>query len=415
MTWRDQLLPASLNGVEFLYREVNTKGGRRTVAFEFPGRLEPFVEDLGPSAKKYHVSAFLLGDNYNVARDNLTDVLDSPGPLNFQHPYRGLFQVQLLGDYEVIESDTKGGMAEVRFTLHQSGLSFPLVAVDTAADVANLAATAQAALAENTRFSLLGAIQDVVSSVTSAINALNSKLRAVNGKIGAALGTVDSITAAITDLDNQLTTLLNSPQSLMTNLIGLKTALVGLVKDFIPPTIEVGVEAEQFPLGDILIDALADVTELVLEPSVIPTNTPQGQQEAEAIAELNLNNRAGMVAATADGVASVELESADDAEDILAALVVEFDAVLGTEDLDPEIYEAFAALKGATVRHLTVQQQNLPLLAELSPPQTVPALVLAYQLYGDATRESEIVRRNKIRHPGFVPGGRPLEIVSPGD
>ena len=43
--------------------------------------------------------------------------------------------------------------------------------------------------------------------------------------------------------------------------------------------------------------------------------------------------------------------------------------------------------------------------------------MLAYQLYGDADRADEIVTRNNIRHPGFVPGGsgqavgRPLLIL----
>jgi prophage DNA circulation protein len=47
---------------------------------------------------------------------------------------------------------------------------------------------------------------------------------------------------------------------------------------------------------------------------------------------------------------------------------------------------------------------------------TQPALVLAQRLYGDPAsveaRAAEIVARNKVRHPGFVPGGVALQVLS---
>ncbi len=415
MTWRDDLLEASLNGVTFLYRRVSSRGGRRTIPFEYPGAEDPFVEDIGRSAKKFQVDAFLLGDFYNVSRNDLIAVLETAGDLTFVHPYQGLFTVKLVGDYEIIEDDQLGRQAQIRFTLHESGLAFPLIAVDTSVNVANLAAAALESLETNTRFDLLGAIQDVLNSVAGAIQDVNSTLRAVNGKIGATLGALDNITAAINDFEKQLTTLLNTPQVLMNKINGLKTALVGLVKNFIPPPTPLGVRPIIIPAAAALIDALETVTAQTLVPSVIPTNTPQGQQEALAIDELNLTNKGGMLAAVADGIVTVDLESADDAADIQALLVEQFDSILGTADLDPEIYESFAALKAAVVEHLTVQQQNLPLLADFTPQYTQPALLIAYQLYGDATRDDELIQRNRIRHPGFVPGGAAIEVVSPGD
>ena len=48
----------------------------------------------------------------------------------------------------------------------------------------------------------------------------------------------------------------------------------------------------------------------------------------------------------------------------------------------------------------------------VTPEATQPALVLAYGLYEDAGREAEIVTRNKVRHPGFVPGGQALEVLA---
>lgn len=50
-------------------------------------------------------------------------------------------------------------------------------------------------------------------------------------------------------------------------------------------------------------------------------------------------------------------------------------------------------------------------LVTLTPPEAVSALVLAYRRYGDAARGDEIVMRNRVAHPGFLPTV-PLKILS---
>ena len=49
-------------------------------------------------------------------------------------------------------------------------------------------------------------------------------------------------------------------------------------------------------------------------------------------------------------------------------------------------------------------------LVEIKPAETTPALVLAYRRFGDATRAGEVVQRNRITHPGFVPP-LPLKVA----
>ena len=50
------------------------------------------------------------------------------------------------------------------------------------------------------------------------------------------------------------------------------------------------------------------------------------------------------------------------------------------------------------------------------PAVTMPALVIAQRLYGDPARmearAAEIAARNKVPHPGFVPGGAALQVLS---
>jgi prophage DNA circulation protein len=42
----------------------------------------------------------------------------------------------------------------------------------------------------------------------------------------------------------------------------------------------------------------------------------------------------------------------------------------------------------------------------------MPALVIACELYDDADQVDDIIKRNNIRHPLFVAGGRAIEVLS---
>ncbi|PTS90230.1 hypothetical protein DBR17_01670, partial [Sphingomonas sp. HMWF008] len=52
-----------------------------------------------------------------------------------------------------------------------------------------------------------------------------------------------------------------------------------------------------------------------------------------------------------------------------------------------------------------------------TPATTEPALVIAARLYADPAqaeiRAAEIVARNRVVHPGFVPGGVALQVLTP--
>ncbi|MBX9755076.1 MAG: hypothetical protein K2X80_10005, partial [Pseudomonadaceae bacterium] len=77
----------------------------------------------------------------------------------------------------------------------------------------------------------------------------------------------------------------------------------------------------------------------------------------------------------------------------------------------PARYSALAKLTTALVTDLNRQSTSLAPLAKYQPQITQPALLIAHRLYGDARRADEIVARNRISHPGFVPGGQVLEVL----
>jgi len=54
---------------------------------------------------------------------------------------------------------------------------------------------------------------------------------------------------------------------------------------------------------------------------------------------------------------------------------------------------------------------GLPGIKSLTLVEATPTLVLAHRLYRDAGRDADIVARNRIVHPGFVPSGMVLEVL----
>jgi prophage DNA circulation protein len=75
------------------------------------------------------------------------------------------------------------------------------------------------------------------------------------------------------------------------------------------------------------------------------------------------------------------------------------------------LHQALADLRAAVVRDINERAAELARVVSFVPAATVPALVVAYRLYGAADLDAQIVSRNRIAHPGFVTGGVALEVL----
>ncbi|KEZ72080.1 2-hydroxyacid dehydrogenase, partial [Pseudomonas syringae pv. syringae FF5] len=70
---------------------------------------------------------------------------------------------------------------------------------------------------------------------------------------------------------------------------------------------------------------------------------------------------------------------------------------------DPEHYLALNTLRQALIRHLNAVAASGVRLVDMKVSESLPALVLAYRRFGDASRAQEMVQRNRLAPPGFVP------------
>lgn len=412
MAWKDNLLPGKLGGVPFEYRVVKQTGGRRAEVHEHAGRDDPFVEDLGRKAREWRVQAFVIGENYASAREDLIDQLEKKGPLEFQNPYRGVFTVNVVGEYDLTEDIDNGRMAMFEFTLVESGKSFITFNVPTPAKVQAIAVDVKTKLSSKTKLKVLGAIGSVLSSIARGMNSASSALRKVNGKIAAKLNLVDNITQSISDFEDEIVTLIATPQVMLDKFIALGTSVVNLIKNFVPPTKEIDVEGFEPDTVSLALVTLDSLFVFITEGDSIPTPTPQSELETDAHEAITGTMQAMAVASVVESLVELELKSADQAEAILESVGEKLDSLIAF-NFDGEVIESLLTLKAATTEYYTKLAINLPRVRPIEIASTVPALRLAYELYGDANQDADIIKRNRVRHPAFISGGSTIEVLIP--
>ena len=143
-----------------------------------------------------------------------------------------------------------------------------------------------------------------------------------------------------------------------------------------------------------------------------PNRTRQAQNRAGLI---DLTRRAAAIEAARSSML-IQVSSYDEAVSVRdrALTVVDREADAAGETNDIDAYRALRELGLAVVRDFRVRGATLARIAVIIPRQTIPVLLLAHQFYGNIDRVDEIVARNGIRHPGFVPGGQPVELLVAG-
>ncbi len=122
--WRQNLQPASFNGVGFKVDVDAKASGRRIGPHEFPKQDTPYAEDMGRRIRRVTVTAYIVSGpdqpDYQSARDALVAVLEAEGAGLLIHPTLGTDTV-VVDTYSVTESRERGGIAEFEITFVEAG------------------------------------------------------------------------------------------------------------------------------------------------------------------------------------------------------------------------------------------------------------------------------------------------------
>lgn len=410
MSYQDRQLVGSLGGVDLLIKTISSEGGRRVTSLEFPGRDAPSFEDHGRAARRWQVEAVLVGDNWDVDLQTLRDVFSSKGPHRFVHPTEGPQTVVLDGKPTWVIDYNAHGVCQVSFAVVESGEPGAQlrVAPSTAVDLSAATEAMQAALIAS-----VVAGYDVTaggSTFGRAQAALVSALVAVNiatGKVLAALSVVDTVSTLIADAEDAAVALTAVPEDMIASLKGIWDAASALITDADAAdtsgsTVDAGVRAEALR-QTVSVSGGWDPEEDAEE-----TDDPQEALNDQAISAAVALTAVATAAAT---LQTLTLDTADTANAILEAMAESIDAQMEAEIVNDELYAALVDLKAAVDAHLRELAGRLPSITTVTPAETLPALLLAFELCGDPEEDEEILARNVIQNPTFVPGGEELEVI----
>ena len=399
MGWRDNLQPGSFRGTPFLASSAELAFGRNAEVHEFPLGETPIAEDLGRKAQTFTVECFVIGANYMAQRDALIAAFQKPGPGTLIHPWQGTKTVQMR-DGRVRETKDDGGMAAFSVTLVEATAK---VATASTTDTQALAgqqadqtdAQGQTSLAS--RVTVAGQPAFVQQGAASVLSSVSTAIRTLANTAGCAGASLWSLQTGLSSMSAQGLALLSAPSSLAVQLQGFLAQVVDLAP---------------YPDGTLTgLQTLMGFGSSLASPS---TATTTGQIEAGNQAALVQVVQAAAAAAAVRVAASIDFTSYDDAAATREQLGDAIDdvaigaAVAGDNDLWAEL----DALRQTMVSDLTARGASLARQYAYTPRRTEPALVIAYRLYGDASMADDIVARNAIAHPGFVPGGQPLQVLT---
>jgi len=371
MGWRDQLRPASFREVPFEVMELAGELGRRVVADEVPetDRLPP-TEDLGRKRPRYRLRGFVAGRDVLDRRDALLAALDTPGPGELVHPWRGRLFVQI-GDVSY-EHDEGGGFCAIDFDafLH-GGPPLPYVAPIAAPTVAAEAAAASAAIV---------AVGDRVDL---------SLLGSYAGLVGELLG--------LEGID-------------LLGMLGVDPDLAGEV------AYSEGWSAAAVRIITTLSDSVDDLLAFARRRAR-PLASSGSPAEARAVAAhttITHTMRTLCLVRACELAAAATYASADGAEDVLAQLAAALTDELALEP-DPDACARLIDLHAAMVTALADLADRLPRLRTIVVPVPRSTILIAFDRLDATTlgeleqREREVVALNRIGHPGFVTG--PIQVL----
>lgn len=414
MTWRDNYRPASFRGAVFFVEKADSTHGRRQAVHEHAQRDVPYTEDLGRKAREFSVSGYLIGLEYQTQRDELIKACETAGPGVLVHPYRGEMTVECRG-LGVGESAADGGMCMVTLTFLEAGeASYPTAKVDTvnAISTKGNAVTDAAGKGVVSDFLTTGFPAYVAEAAAGSLADLGEFMAVPGISLAGELQAASDFYQQAKDLASDAFSLVQQPLQMVSRI----QSLIGSVRS---------------AFGNNSLSMLTGLFDRSTTSYTGSTATPSRRQQATNFTALNAYVRQAAIAeaakaavvtqvpvVTAGGLTQISTkptvyDSYQSAIKVRDDLVERIDTESETTPND-ELYVALSDLRTSVVQTVPSPDQDLARIVQYSPRETLPALLVAYRLYGDAGRSDEIAARNSPRHPGFLIGGTPLEVLADG-
>ena len=413
--WPRTIFAASYKGVPFEVDVSTVRGGRRIVTHEYPTSENWDNEDLGRAKQVFDVTGYTFGDDADAWAHRLYDACNSPGsglltlPTMASRRARNLtvastFKKDEMGRIGVDmtfvrEADSQGGLFSVSmlvgavlsavktaalslsgdFASAYNAMAAPNVVRETAAETVRLAAVALEAAARSAPMDM-----DKAPLVLYQIRRLGEEAHLLSFSGEGQNFLTDSVFSGTT---RKSTT-------------ALSARLIAAISDLGSAIRSRGAMAEAFlPLLDFTAQDIAG-----------RTSAPSARMEVKLTRMVADHVRGLALLKWAEGMTLAGYPARAQAIEARASVVQRIDTEID-DAASGTSHAALIAVRNAAVEYLTKNGIEAPAAVKIATPVSVPAITLAYEIYGDAGRDTEIMARNGLFHPLGCPLF--LEVLRP--
>ncbi|ELX1853102.1 DNA circularization N-terminal domain-containing protein [Escherichia coli] len=459
--WRDRLQDASFRGVPFKVEEESAGTGRRVETHEYPNRDKPYTEDLGKVTFRPSITAYVVGDDCFDQRDRLIEALNKPGPGTLVHPTYGELKVCVDGEVRVSTSKSEGRIVRFDLKFVEAGeLSYPTSGAATAQTLMSSCSALDYCISDSfSGFSIDGVADFVQNDVIG-----NASI--MLGYVSDAMKVVDSaVSDAARLLQGDISVLLPPPSSgknfveqvqkmwrtgkrLYGNASDLVTMIktlsgVSLGSDLQPrgvwktdsKTTATATQQRNVVASTLRATAISEAAYAVTRlpaptTSAVMQNAAVGQSTTSAVMQnaavgqsttsaVMQNAAVGQSTTSAQSTGwpsvthpalnnapavknTVDLPTWEELTDIRDTLNTAIDKELSRTTSDA-LFLALRRVKADLNADINTRLEQSARIIQRTPDEVLPALVLAATWFDNAARDADIIRRNAITHPGFVP------------
>lgn len=407
--WLNTLWKASYKGASFWVERDSEDGGRRIVIHQFPMRDDPFLEDLGEDKRGFEVVAYVASDQADTDAGQLVATCATRGAGILVLPTHGQNMVRCLTFSRDRSKDRHGHIAfSLKFIREGAASALASVAalanlIFVAAD--NLALAAAASFAASFQS---GGRQNASTFVPEgpapSSNSVDFVVKAAADGLQDAVAVLETIRTsepveaaasgtqrdAIQNTFDALPRMLELPSTVMQ----APAAIVGIARglgDALPPASSVRT------FGQIIKDAAPSIG-----ATAYPTRSLRSAAVNAAAAQRVL--RIAALTAYCEGIARISLPDRPAGITLRADVAEYFEAEV--EDLpasEIDLFHAVGVMRDAVIEYLSRAILDLAPVINVDANLSMPSLFWAWRLYQDPERSSEIVARNRVQHPSFMP------------
>ncbi|PTS96888.1 DNA circularization protein [Pseudomonas sp. HMWF006] len=402
MNWRDRLLPASFRGVGFWIDQAKTPVGRKGQLHEYPQRDLPFFEDLGQQAKTHDLTAFIVGADCLEQRDKLLKALEQ-GSGELVHPWLGRLQVKV-GECDMTHTRQDGGL--VTFTLKfypDQPLPFPTASVSSQKVLLAKADT------------LLGSAVARFEQAMTLIKAARIGIANLRNSLTGVYEVIKEQLQPLIDQYKEITELVKAVKELPKEVAAEFKGLLGDIKELkafaregyrgviadVSQQLEAirKADAPKLTTGKDTTAAAQAMADLVQDTMLVKVAQWVASMPV-ASTPVKLSSTPSLDHQSRQPVSRQEVPVTDDMQALRDAVAVALDPML--DKAGPAHFQAINDVKDALNAHLKAVASSGVRLVSKSFQESLPALVVAYKQFTDATRVTEVIQRNAAAHPGFL-------------